>query len=377
MRQLPDVMAFGSEQIKSDRADLIANDKRDRKQKPIGTIEFIGNVRELDCWVHQPEVKKDNHSGCADETQLQTLLHDNKILLDRYWQISQLNIFKNDTGVLNGQLFLNINKLIAADIKLNLSKGNYDTAYQSWLKNNLFISRLMTADVPWIGESVFMISYSFSLNNAAILIDQYPDIIAVHGDELLKVLKPTGLNRWNLAGIQRAEYQMINIMLSSEEGKYAMDTNFIRNRFYRSAKAYLMAAKSAPDRVETEMQQVGRAYSDFDKPTLDYLFAPKTTILSRLLLRGSLKASMLVTSMHNYDGKLRTLTLALLLKKFQIPQEQIESFIANASADLKNPFSGQPIKFNSQDQILEFDAPGSTNKFYVHLKPQDKLIGIQ
>ncbi|MBI3188525.1 MAG: hypothetical protein HYZ31_11760 [Gammaproteobacteria bacterium] len=361
-----DFMRFGRDQIKNSIADMLSHEKGIKRNEIEGEIKFIGNANELGCWVSQPDAIKNYHLACATDMQLQKMLIDNKILLKRYREITKLRKNKVDAG-LNGTLFLNINKLIAAEIKINLNNGRYEDAYLEWENNYKFLERLLASDVTWIDEAIYMVASSISINSAELLINHYPDIVTVHGDELLNSLKPLGLERWNLTGIMRAEYNMFRIMLESTKIESNLDLNFIRNRFYRSAKSYLIAAKSAPINIEEESLKVSTYYSDFDSNIIDYLHAPRSTILTRLWLRGHLKTGNIITTMYYHDSKLRILTLAIMIKKQGVNEAEIVPFIADSSKSLNNPFTGQPMKYDSKERALVFIAPGGNNKFYAHL----------
>jgi hypothetical protein len=71
--------------------------------------------------------------------------------------------------------------------------------------------------------------------------------------------------------------------------------------------------------------------------------------------------------MHIYDGDKRALTLALLIKQRKLSESEITAFISSNSSKLGNPFTGQPMSWDSSNQTIRFDVPQDSYSFEVKL----------
>ena len=93
-----------------------------------GKLESTVQQLELDCWIAPENYSKD--SRCASESRLATLLKENSEPLARYRQVFRLPHF---SGVpFADALLLDLNKLIVAEIRLDLRKRRTKQAYEKW-----------------------------------------------------------------------------------------------------------------------------------------------------------------------------------------------------------------------------------------------------
>lgn len=330
-------------------------------------IEFVGSPDELNCWILNLDSQNSASSNtCASEYRLKQILNANSELISRYWLLSRLPHFQG-LGT-NGGLLLNINKLIAADVELKLRHGQFENAYQEWKTNYQFIDRMLGEDTTWVDKAIFSVADSFSLASANSLINSYPNIARVHGDELISLLKPTGLARWNLPGVFRAEYLMFDPIISAENARFWLNRNFIRNRYLYAAKDFLEAADAPPNLVEEKALAVWQSYAKLKTWDVDYLRDPINTFFTRIYLLSSLKgASSILPRLHMYDGDRRALTLALLIKRRGIRDTEIETFLAGVGPELINSFTGEPMGWDSTKRVIRFDVPKNGYSFNVKL----------
>ena len=330
-------------------------------------IDFVGSPDELNCWILNFDSRGPASSiKCASEHRLKQILRANSELLSRYWLLSRLPHFQG-LGT-NGSLFLNINKLIAAEVELKLRHGQFDAAYQEWKTNYQFVDRMLGEDTTWVDKAIYSVADSFSLASANSMIHSYPNIARIHGDELINMLRPSGLARWNLPGALRAEYSMFDPIISSESARFWLNRNFIRNRYLHSSVDFLEAANSPPNLVEEKTLAVWQSYAKLKTWDLDYLRDPMNTFFTRIYLLSPLKsASSILPRLHMYDGDRRALTLALLVKLHGIRDTEIEEFLAGVGPELRNPFTGEPMAWDSAKRVIRFDIPKNEYSFEVKL----------
>jgi hypothetical protein len=319
-------------------------------------IVFVGSSEELNCWVWIPELEKTSPS-CASEERLKSILRANAELLERYWQVSRMS---HSQGInLKGTIFLNLNRLIAADVELKLRHGHFEDAYQEWRENNRFVSRMIGEDTAWGDKEVFLVADSFSLASAEALIHTYKGVASVHGDELLNMLKPSGLARWNLPGVMRAEYDMLYPLGEFYDTQFWFHKNYIRNRMLHSGQAFLLAADSPPSLAAGKMLTVMHEHGGLKSWSNDYLKDPMNTILVRGLILGTQPVSVvdLIRPMYIHDGQQRALTLALLIKRRSLKDNEIANFLASVATELRNPFTGDPMGWDTKKRLIRFVVP--------------------
>lgn len=351
-----DFMAVGLVVFKNAQLNLISPQSKVQTTKAKNKIEFVGSREELDCWTDIPESAKDA-PRCASEKRLNEILRANATLLDRYWQVARTPHFQGYNP--NGNLFLMINRLIAADVQLKLRHGSYEDAYQEWWGNYRFLSRMISSDVTWIDKAVFCVADGFSLESAESLIHTYKGIATLHGDELLDMLEHGGMARWNLAGLMRAEYDLHYQLTNILNTQIWFHPNFIRNRMLHSAQDYLMAIDSPPSLVADRTLAVLRENGGLNSWTNDYLRDPMNTFIVRGLLLNLTPhtAVGLLKPMYIHDARRRALTSAVLIKRRGLKDDEIAKFLASVGPELKNPLTGDPMSWDAKKRVIRFVNP--------------------
>jgi hypothetical protein len=352
-------MEVGLTAFKKAQVDEALKQNNDVPALPVtkNKIAFVGSNEELYCWVGLPD-SIDVWSKCASEKRLNEILRANTVLLSRYWQVAHMPHFRG--AYPNGDLFLKINRLIAAEVQLKLRHGRYEDAYQEWRENHRFINRMIGEDSDWIAKAIFTVTDSFSLASAEALIHSYNGIARVHGDELMAMLEPSGLARWNLPATVRAEYDVwLPFFSTFYNSQFWVHPNFIRNTWLHSEQAFLEAAKAPPSLVNEKMQGVSLKYGGFRSWSNDYLRDPLNTVLVRGYLLGTHRFNgvELIRSMHIHDARQRALTLALLIKRRSLKDNEIADFLAKADPELKNPFTGNPMTWEPKKRAIRFVVP--------------------
>ena len=357
-----DFMKFGLAKVEADTQAI-----RDHNYLPAtkGPVTFAGHPEELYCWVKLPQSSDSSQAQCASEQRLKTLIQENAVLLARY---RQARLLPHLSGMWsNAGLLLNLNWLIAAEVELNIRQRHFEAAYQQWRDNYQFISRMIGEDGSWIDKAIFMTAEKVGLVAIESLIHSYPDLAVKHKDELHRLLKPAGLNRWNLPGVMRAEYLMFDPILAPGTTKFWVHRNFIRNHFYRSALAVLSTATLPPAIVKDKIEQVLAECCDVRKWSNDYWRDPMNAGFFRLIGGGQIKSVELIAVMWDRDGELRALNLALKIKTQKIPDNSIENFLADTGPELKNPYTNLPMIWDPAKRVIRFDSLRQKSGFEVRL----------
>lgn len=318
-----------------------------------GKLESTVQQLELDCWISPENYSKDSH--CASESRLATLLKENSEPLARYRQVYRLPHF---SGVpIADALLLDLNKLIVAEIRLDLRKRRTKHAYEKWRDNHRFLVRALGADGTWVDKAIIQVCHAFSLSIAELLLRTAPQLANEHYVELLELLRPLELSEYNLAGATRAEYLVFDPLFGSPETlQFWVHPNFIRNRFYWFAQD-LVETFRHPDGLDERIEALRQKHILSWNP--DYLRDPLNALYVRTLLDGQVKATVLVEGMYLKMAYTRLLALKVRILKARIPDSEIEAFLRNSEKELRNPLTGEPMRWDSIKRAIYFDVPGN------------------
>jgi len=327
---------------------------KSKRIDPVGKLEFVGRPEELKCWV-DPQAYA-NDSNCASDARLTTLLRENSTLVARYRQIHQLPYFYGFHQ--NGQLLIELNRLIVADIRLNLREGRVNEAYKKWNNNQRFLLRAIGADGTWVEKAILHVSLGLSLSVAAPLLQAAPKLATEHYEGLLELLNPLALSGYNPEGIMRAEYMLYDPLFGSPASlKLWVHPNFIRNRFYRFAHDFLRASRRPHSDLYSDIEILRRKHLLGWNP--DYLQDPLNTVFVRSILGGQVVAGEMLKAIHLRIAYVRLLVLRVKIAKAGIPDAKVEAFLQSAETRLRNPFTNEPMRWNSNKRVIYFDVPGN------------------
>lgn len=336
------------------------NDEAKKIVDAAGKLTFVGNTDEFDCWLDYPaERAKEN---CASAERVKLLLVENKALLDRYTSLFQMPYWRGTSA--NGQILINLNKLLAAEIKLNIEAGNYEAAYSKWLTNHNFISHVLKQDGTAIDRAIFLVLDGVNLYSLENLLFKSPRIGINHFDELQITFKPTNLERYNLEGMLRAEYTFINTEFFKKQNKVTIfHREFIRNRIFRTQTDLLSRLQKPPSTFSVSRLEMNIRYGVTKATIFDYNWLdPFNSILSMRFTSEFIRDLYLVSSMHAKNALISLLNLSLQIKQEKIPSANIQAFLNRAGRQYNCPFTNQPMQFDSQQNILFCNNPESKTR---------------
>jgi hypothetical protein len=351
-----DVIAFGRFAVDTYARNDLTQAQSRKVIEDCGVLVFAKNPGELDC-MSWPEPDYPT-APCPTAARLSALLGENAELLQRYRQVVGLPDYQPPRFGGNAQIFIDLNKLIAEEIAFELRRGNTEAAYQKWRNNYTFLSKAAYAEDSWVGKAIVLVNEGLSHISVELLLHEAPELVDAHGDELLRLLRPVGLSRWNLEGVMRAEYRLLDPIISSGNNQFWVHPDFIRNRYFRAAKAFLDISAGHPSHFGEDFESGRQVHGKFNEWTWDYVRNPLNTVFARGMLGGQFKAWPLVTNMVQKDGRLRLLTLRILLARNKIAGRDVDRFLSSQPTGLRDPFTDQPMRWNSERQVIWFCQPG-------------------
>jgi hypothetical protein len=289
---------------------------------------------------------------CATPERVNSLLAQNKELLGRYWRITQLPKFGRMH--INGQLVINLNKLIAAELLLKAQNGRSELAYQDWKSNFNFLVNGISSENTVIDKAILLVAYKIAITNLESLLYAAPALVDRHGSELHQLLQPGGIARFNPEGELRAEYFSFDpIFLSDESKLFWHHENFLRNTYYRYSKAFLSGLQhDSMIEIESSISLVNKRYMTLLGWNSDLIEDPLNSVVSVLITSGQAKVVELIKSMLAEDELLRLIDLRVSIQLNHVKDKDIPNFLAKSGQGLGNLYKNQPIQFSVYRHVL-------------------------
>ncbi len=263
-------------------------------------IEFVGNTEQLECW--QLTVEKETPQNCMSANELKRVLQGNQILLDRYISILDLHHWQGMDGRL--QQAININRLIAAKIKLDAVEGKTEQAFDLWQKNQIFINRVLAQEQTMAARAIFLVLDVISLDTLDTLLAISPDFAKSKRGKIANTFPQIGLKRYNLKGMLKAEYRLFEYMPGRGQAVY-IHPEFIKNKIYRANLEWLECANLDGNSFDGCMHTLNLRYASFIPKKLNEWRDPLNNIFANMLISGQVRALELVKSMREHNAKIQ------------------------------------------------------------------------
>jgi len=333
---------------------------------PPDALEVTVESDPLDCWM-DPEWKWGASKGCLPVEQLPVTLEQNRELLQRFKTLFKLKYNVNANTGNNSRTVLGLIKLSVADMRLDMRSRKYELAYEKWRDQFRFVKRYLHGRDDWVGKAIGLVAFGITLPVLEDILVEKPDIAKVHFLELAELLRPEGIEAFNVTGIVLEEYARIDEFLRDtasvtrhQDYIYWLIRKLgqherIRNRYYGFAKGYARALNAPWAKAPPELAQLRKEYvSEFN---WGYLIDPFGSLFVALSAHGDLRAREMLLQMYILDARLRLATLLLRMSKDRVKDEDIPSFLANAGPELTNPFSGKPMSWDPKNGRVYFPDP--------------------
>lgn len=327
------------------------------------SLAFVGNAEELDCWFYSENQQLKNDESCADEARIRKLLADNKVLLNRYFDLYKLPYFQGVSK--NNLIMIQINDLLQAEIRLDANQLQFDVAFEKWKKNHTFIKHLLKQDCNLLNCMTAVALLGSSSKTLEHLLLKKPDLASTHYQELLTLLEPSNIN---LEAMLRLEVSGKYEVFNSKSFKQQLHINYLKNRHYRADMDFLIEARKSPFNYvhsENTLREKGyrRPHSIID---IDWL-NPINSILSKYEYISIYNKLNLIQKMHIKNAQIQLLRLNVQIKQQDIAESQIQAFLNNARAASNNPFTNNPMQYDEKKKVIYCIQPWSGDKTEVRL----------
>ena len=65
----------------------------------------------------------------------------------------------------------------------------------------------------------------------------------------------------------------------------------------------------------------------------------------------------MVNVMTQHTGRTRLMALRVMIDQKDISDQSIPAFLSTAQQNLRNPYTGEPMRWSSEHRVIWFDAP--------------------
>jgi hypothetical protein len=317
-------------------------------------LNFVGKRDEFECWLDDKLEK--TATNCASVERLKALLLANKTLIERYQQLYTIPHWQGSTFG-GGQTIIYINLLLAAEIKLDVDEGRPEIAYKKWCDNFLFISRALAAKNTMIERAIFLVADGLSLKSIENVLLKSPEMSTQHYDELQDLLNPSGLDRYNIKNMLRADYEFINNEFTTkQQHTYYVHPNFIRNRIYRMQLDFYESAQKSQSTFALASERFNQQYKSQNIFNIN-LCDPFNSYLANKIVGGLPIGFELIKSMHNHNATMSALNLLTQIRVKNIKSENIQDFINKAGPKFKNPFTEKSLQWDAEKAAIIYQNP--------------------
>ncbi len=315
---------------------------------------------EIRCWIDPENYKQ---KDCLPFDKAPDVLKQNRELLERYKRIQKLPANANTRFFQS--ILLDLTNLSVAEMRLDMQAGNYEAAYAKWRDQFRFARTYLRGRDTWVGKMIGLVIAGSSLPVLEDLLVKKPQLARAHADDLLEVLRPEGIEAFNLSSSMRADYLEIDAFLrgSFPESDPFLDTidrlaqklvqkERFGNRYARYSQDYIRALhRPWPESVEELQRLRGEYVESFGwKDLVD----PFGWVLFARHVRWQVKSTSMLQQMNIVDGRLRLATLVVQMLNSGVRDRDISAFLERADSRLKDPFTGKPMIWDSEHGRIYF-----------------------
>lgn len=329
-----------------------------KKLDAMPKLAFVGLEKADEIACNQPAAIQYDLEQCINSTKAIQLLEQNKVLLNRY--LSLLKLIDWQGTLTNGQLLINLNKLLSMQIRLLATQEKWQEAYQLWRDNHVFIGRVLSHENSAIGHAVFLVNQGLNLNSLEFLLYENPEIGLAHTVELDALLTTRGLAPYNLKGMTRGEYAFFDKnLLKRKEVAKTLHVEYIRNRIYRVHLEFLQKAQLPASTLSESRLELADKYSPSTTNILLRTTLPHglSNLIVSQFIQGKGRELLLVESMHSKNALMSLLNLNVKIHQQNISKNRAQAFLNQAGKEYECPFTARPMTYDAKMKKIYCENP--------------------
>jgi len=316
------------------------------------------------------------------EKSIDEMKSKNRELLERYDNFYSYTCFQTigrphpARPLPSGAVIMQGNKLLLSAIAIEYSRGDKEKAMSELGKDISRQRRTMAQGDDLIYKMIPLTLLTRDIRLYSELLDVYKELPATI-DDLGKTIRPLSVSERSFRKSFKMNYQMMMpylLMFSSdfvidkyikgdkdsgdlireipneaisEKMSFLFKKNATQNSYYKMNR--FLAEVSELDassfiKVKEEIKTFSPTYIDYAHNLVGSIF---------LGVEGS-NYSQYFFAMHDLDGLINLVQLKRLIREKNIQSSQVEAFLKNMKNEYADPYTGEPVKWNPEKQLIYF-----------------------
>jgi hypothetical protein len=342
-----DFMEFGRSAARRQRAD-------DYSAPAAARLEW--DRERMNCWSEDYE-PFDKDANCAPFEEAARTVRERSELLARYRHVETLPP-PNDDTFYPGTRFLAMTRLNAISMKVDWKEGRYEEAYGTWVGQHAFIQRMCASTRGTVEMAVCLVAEGLSEMAIESLLFHAPGLIDTHAGELMRVLAPGPLARYNMEGMLRREHAHLLAYVAKADNHEMLMPNYIANRHYLFARQLLDAM------AQPSSATIDEACKCLDRRDLES-GDPRVAASAQLVMARI--PTFLVRSMHSKNRVLSMLNARIRIATEKIPEAGIAAFVASMNETLRDSLAGAQMDWDPARRVLLLHDPANFGPMEVRI----------
>jgi hypothetical protein len=314
----------------------------DRRGSDPNALQVVWDPEKADCWLWIDDSSRspEDHERCAAaESEIVEMLRDNALIMDRYRQVQRLR--GSSLLATKGMPFITMSKLTDIDMTLDSRHGRHEQALRKWAVHHEFLQRMSAESGTWFDVAINQVNENLSLSTLESLLWRAPQITNRQAEELLAVLRPSTMARYDIAALMRWNYKAVQYFYETSPDRNFLAPNYIANHYYRYSQHVIESSERPRSVIDA-----------FELGPSDPNFLPTQKFLAT---QFAYRNSQLISSMHRSNRLMRLLTMKVRVMKESVPDDRIGEYVAAHGDELRDPESGSPARWDSEKRVLYYE----------------------
>lgn len=308
----------------------------------------------VECWLFG---KRDAMPGpvretCATSDEVGANLRENDELMRRYRLVQKMPVTP-DGANFKAQVAINLAKLNAIDIARDSREGRAEQAYAKWRDAHIHQARMAGYGGIWVMSAINLVNEGLGYGALGLMLENAPELMTTHREELLALLKPRDLGYYNLPAVMLSESRWTEREMNAKGvGRY-IRVNRQRNRYddYSQELNDLISRRAVDKASVNELRQRSRALGVRD------VVDPINAVAWQFATDVGGWRGELIESMQAKEAQRRLFTLKVLLMTAKTPDDAVGAFLKSAPAELRSPADGNAFGWDAKKRSLVYRVP--------------------
>jgi hypothetical protein len=364
-------------------------------------------IADFDWNLHRCDQTLENcaHADLKNRNQLMQLLAKNAILLKRYELMQKLGEFEEHPIPAPAAMLpaygplVKASNMITTQAEFEIADGKLDEGIHRLQKNDRFLRLLLQKSSTLISRMIAVAMMRQQVRTVSDLVEMYPQLAKQYGESLSALVRPLTTDEQAFSSVFSNEarflsfFQYLNVddiapadadlvelprIFTYRINRFFFNRNATLNLMGESRLELIKAANQKASRYDELRQQIADKEEVLiqhpNLPYVHYLYNPLGKILFTVGSTSDIYFSYLERS-ADLDGYLRLAGLQIDIRRKNLQESEIETYIASAPEPFRSPYDGKPMTWDAKAKQLQFigrhkatSNPGGGNVFIVSMR---------